>query len=169
MDSQLGTSQMTLRDAYKNFGGDQQQDIPWVVRLFENPASPLPFPGKISLCDHDCLHILLGLGTSDYDEAFIVGFTMGNDSWTKAHHIILFKLAAKFLYPVPYRFSSVHTSLFDQGVRSGARLKVKGLNALNLSQFFDCKIDIIRAALGIDIQVIRAAFQEPHTVATHPV
>lgn len=47
--------------------------------LLENPDSPLPFAGKIDLYRHDCLHLLLERGLSVEDEAFVVGFTMGND------------------------------------------------------------------------------------------
>jgi hypothetical protein len=77
---------------------NNQSAIPLIIRLFENPSSPIALPGKISLHNHDCLHIILGLGVSPAEEAFIIGFTMGNDDRTKIWHVRLFKFIARFVY-----------------------------------------------------------------------
>ena len=69
--------------------------IPKVIQLLENPKSPLPFPGQITLENHDCLHVLFDIGFSLADEAFIVGFTMGNDSQTKGVSCILLQNCPK--------------------------------------------------------------------------
>lgn len=49
----------TLKKALLEFCLNTKEEIPWIVRLLENPQSPLALSGKISLFDHDCLHILL--------------------------------------------------------------------------------------------------------------
>lgn len=64
---------------YQEINLDNQTDIPLIIKLLENPASPIALLGKISLQNHDCLHIILDISVSPSDEAFIIGFTMGND------------------------------------------------------------------------------------------
>lgn len=61
---------ITLGSVYQQINLDGQSDIPLIIRLLENPASPIALPGKITLHNHDCLHIILGVGVSSTDEAF---------------------------------------------------------------------------------------------------
>lgn len=92
----------TLGNIYQQNKLDNQSDIPFIIRLLENPTSPVALPGKISLHNHDCLHIILGIGVSPQEEAFIIGFTMGNDDRTKQWHVKLFKFFSRFIYPAKY-------------------------------------------------------------------
>lgn len=156
------TSPSTLRELHKKFGGEKQQDIPFLVRLFENPDSPLPFPGQICLLDHDYLHLLLGLGVSEIEEAFIVGFTMGNDPKTQNWHIKVLKFAANHLYPQPYRFNQSHEIVFDSGFWHGRQLQVKELNKIGLSQYLDCQLGALRQKFGIDVDVIKLGLNQSH-------
>ncbi len=98
----------TLRDALAAMQGDASDSIPFLVRLLENPASPMALPGMIDLYRHDCLHLLLGRGFSLHDEAFVVGFTMGNDLRTRPIHLAIFKICSLLFYPRPYRFARCH-------------------------------------------------------------
>ena len=68
---------LTLRQVYRTLPGSTAAEIDPLVRLFENPASPLAFRGAITLERHDCVHVLLGRGLLGQDEAFVLGFTMG--------------------------------------------------------------------------------------------
>lgn len=154
MATQLDSKESTLGEAYEKFKGDQQKDIPFLVWLLENPDSPLPFPGQIRLFEHDCLHLILGLGISASDEAFIVGFTMGNDPNTKTWHMLLFRLIARCLYPEIYRFNRHHISVFNYGFKYGRQLKVQSLNTIDLLQYIDHNINEIREEFGIDVKAI---------------
>lgn len=145
------TSQHTLKNVYQTLKGDKQSDIPFMVWLLENPQSFLPFPGKIDLCRHDYLHILLGRGFSLEDESFIVGFTMGNDIKTKSWHCLIFKFISKYLYSPNYRFTQQHLLSFDLGFRYGRKVKIKNINNLNFSIYENKTISEIRKELGIDI------------------
>ena len=78
--------------------------IPWQIRLLENPSSRFALPGAINLADHDVVHIILGRGLKLQDEAFVIGYTMGNDKRAKEWHRRFFKLAAQRFYPKPYNF-----------------------------------------------------------------
>ncbi len=54
MERRLDTNK-TLKEALQEFRLDKKEDIPWIIKLLENPLSPLALPGKISLFNHDCL------------------------------------------------------------------------------------------------------------------
>lgn len=109
----------------------QHPNIPWLVWLLENPQSRVALPGKITLYNHDCLHILLDRGFTLADEAFVVGFAMGNDSETKWYHVLIFKLFSAYLYPIDYRFNRNHFIVFQQGFDYGRKVKVKDINKID--------------------------------------
>lgn len=152
MISLRNIANQTLGSAYQQINLDNQSDIPLIIRLLENPASPIALPGKISLHDHDCLHIILGIGVSPSDEAFIIGFTMGNDDRTKSWHVQLFKLFSRFIYPLKYRFSLQELDIFDLGLKHGKRHKYRNINKINFEWFYFTEIEEIRKMLGVDKQ-----------------
>jgi hypothetical protein len=152
--------ELTLKEAYSQLRGDPPQAIPFRVWLLENPDSPLPFPGKISLKNHDCLHVILDLDFSSSSEAFVVGFTMGND--VGSHRVLesLFKLVARFLYPRKYRFSGLDVGYFEKGLTFGQDLPRKNLNFCIFEDFQEDTLKDIRSDLGIDFQKLRQLLDE---------
>lgn len=148
------SSQQTLQEAIAVRGGDPPLAIPFLVRLLENPASPIALPGKINLYGHDCLHILLDRGTSLYDEAFVVGFTMGNDEQTNWIHLTILKFFSSRFYPPKYRFNREHLKVFDLGVAYGRVVKVRNLNQLNFSHYDTQPLEVVRHQLGIDCKAL---------------
>lgn len=144
------SEQQTLQAAYTQLEGDTQADIPLLVRLLENPASPIALPGKISLYHHDCIHILLERGQSSQDEAFVVGFTMGNVPSTHPFHVWIFKLFSRFFYPKIYRFTPFDLKAFDLGFDYGRRLTVKRLNEFDFATHRYQSIETLRQQLGIN-------------------
>ncbi len=127
------------------------EDIPTLVRLLENPQSPLPLPGKISLYNHDCLHILLNQKISSSGEAFVIGFTMGNDPKTLPIHVNLFKFCSRYLYPHSYRFYPKDFYFFDFGFNYGKSLKIQ-FNRIDFSLSQNIPIVKLRQQLGISEQ-----------------
>lgn len=117
----------SLANAVYNLRGDCDE-IPWQVRLFENPQSFLALPGAIDLFGHDCLHILLDRGLSSEDEAYVLGFTMGNDPNTRPGHLAIFKFLSQYFYPAPYNFTEKDLEVFDRGFRRGRGHLVEYLN-----------------------------------------
>ena len=98
------------------------------------------------------------MGQLAQDEAFVVGFTMGNDSKTNAFHLVLFKIFARFFYPGVYRLTPEHLKAFNVGFDYGRRLKVKQLNTFNFEAHQQQTIAVLRQQLGIseqDIQLLR--------------
>ena len=112
IDPRTNIGHRILGEAYQAIQRDSQ--VPFRVWLLENPQSFMALPGNISLPNHDCLHLLLNRGFSPEDEAFILGFTMGNDPDTSWWHIGLFKLASRFFYPQKFQFNREHLKQFDQ-------------------------------------------------------
>jgi hypothetical protein len=139
----------TLKQAHQSLDGDPPSTIPFIVWLFENPNSPLAFPGNIDLYGHDCLHILLDRGFSLDDEAYVVGFTMGNDLRVNRIHIALIKVISRFLYPPVYRFNRSHLESFDLGVMRGKKAWVKNLNQFNFLLHQQQTIAELKQELGI--------------------
>ncbi|UJB68310.1 hypothetical protein HRE53_17335 [Acaryochloris sp. 'Moss Beach'] len=140
----------SLRQAYQHFGGIQQSEVPWIIWLLENPDSPLALAGAIPLKEHDYLHLLLNRGKSPEDEAFIIGFTMGNDSSLHPIHLGIFKFVSRFLYPQDYRFTQHHCQIFDTGVKQGKQLQTKNLCRFDFSSVETSSLEELRAILTID-------------------
>jgi hypothetical protein len=140
----------SLSRAYSSFGGMTQSQVPWLIWLLENPDSPVALAGAIPLREHDYLHLLLDRGKSAEDEAFVIGFTMGNDTRLNFVHTWIFKLASRFLYPKDYRFTKEHLKIFDQGVSMGEKLPIKNLCRFDYSYIDGVNVEQLRSALEID-------------------
>lgn len=141
---------ITLKQAYKEFMADAnaQSEIPLIIRLLENPKSPFALPGNIDLFGHDCFHILLNRGKSAFDEAFVIGVTMGNDPRTNKFHLLLFKMSSSALYPEPYRFNETHLVAFDLGFHYG-RNQLNQVYGVKFSSLMDLKLGDLRKQFGI--------------------
>ena len=142
-------AQMSLAQAYNLIVRDCPAEIPFVVWLLENPDSPLPLPGRIHLRQHDCLHLLLRRGFAATDEAYVIGFTMGNDLSTKRWHLWLYKLVSRFLYPPKFRFNRTDLATFDLGVARGRKLPIKNLNQLDFTEYQDWQLSSLRDGLKL--------------------
>jgi hypothetical protein len=130
--------------------------------LLENPQSPIPFPGKINLDNHDYIHILLGRDKSSQDEAFVVGFTMGNDAKTTETHLKIFKFFSQCLYPSPFKFSKSDLRAFDLGITYGRKIKTKNINEIDMNKYEKETVDSLRKLFEIDIEEIRLLRQFEH-------
>jgi len=142
----------TLADALDAMGGDLPGEIPAIVRLLENPSSPVALPGCIDLYGHDCLHVLLGRGFSAADEAFVVGFSMGTAIDCKPWHVGIFKLAARALYPLVYRLDEAQLAVFDRGFAYARSLARRNLHQFDFRSVATMPIEDVRRQLGIDAE-----------------
>jgi hypothetical protein len=138
-----------LQAAYQTLEGDSPSKIPFIVWLLENPESRLALPGSIDLYGHDCLHLLLKQGFTAANEAYVVGFSMGNDAQTRRIHVWIFKLAAQFLYPRLYRLSSKDFQLFWKGFELGKKVRIKNFSQLLNYDWQSKTLQEIRLELGI--------------------
>jgi hypothetical protein len=150
---------LKVKDIYAALDGDDAADMPFWIWFLENPESPVPMPGKISLYNHDHLHILLGRDRSPEDEAFIIGFTMGNDPQTAWYHILIFKIFSFFIYPKLYKFNRQQMRVFDLGFAYGRKLSFKEIHQINFAAYQNYTLSALRKLLGIEPDEIRAIKQ----------
>jgi len=149
-DIHVDLTDYTLRDAIQLLSVDRQSDIPLMIWLLENPNSPVALPGKVDLYGHDCMHAILNLGSHALPvEAFVLGFTMGNDDQTKWLHQLLFKLISSTLYPNKYRFSWKDFRWFDDGFVYGRSLSYRNLNHIDFKPYEDHTIAQLRQQFGL--------------------
>jgi hypothetical protein len=142
----------TLIAACDDLEGDPPHKIPFLVWLLENPASPINMPGSIDLFGHDCIHLLLKQGFTPADEAYIVGFTMGNDTRTTWLHLVILKIAAYFFYPPKYRFTKSDIKAFDRGVKLGREVRFKNINKFDFLTWHHKKLKDIRVEVGLVVE-----------------
>lgn len=131
-----------------------QDKIPMFVRLIENPEWDwLPFydffPGGTTLATHDALHMLLGRGLLEHDEAFVIGFTMGASGEMREWKTRLFSLVSGTLYPEAYRFGDSALEIFTDAVRMASDSGCAPLHTQSYETMRDRQISELRAMLGI--------------------
>jgi hypothetical protein len=155
----LDNDHLTLQQVLSSMPAAEAEQIPWQVRVLENPASPLAFPGAITLQRHDAIHALLGRGLSNQDEAFVIGFTMGAARKIRSWQFSIFRFVAGTLYPKPYRFKPNDLIAFDLGFSQGQRNMGRDLHCVPFETFGDQSLAQLRRAVGIDVHALHAAYR----------
>jgi len=140
-----------------------QDDIPLIVQLIENPRFDVPgltlFNGAVGLETHDYIHALLGRGMLPKDEAFVIGFTMGSTNRVTRTEEKLYTIAAKYLYPGPFKFGAEEIQVFKDAVRLGYVSDCQPLDEVDYSPLVNKGLQAARDALGIERDLIRAYYQ----------
>ena len=167
----LDNDDRTLRAVLAELPAAPATAIPWIVRLFENPAGWLRLHGAIHLEDHDMVHVLLGRGLLDQDEAFVIGFTMGSTKAVSWVERAWFRFVVSHLYPEPYRISRTMLAAYDLGLEAGRQLPVKDLHRVLREDMLDRPLGAVRQELGIDTRRLRSFYAReraalPHTLAS---
>lgn len=151
----LDNDARTLREVLAELPAAPPSDIPWIVRLFENDQGWLRLHGAVNLANHDIIHVLLGRGLLDQDEAFVLGFTMGSTKAVSRLERWFFKLALSRLYPEPYRISRKMLVAYDLGLEAGRECGVKNVHLALDDTMLDRPLGETRHALRIDPQRLR--------------
>ncbi|MEL6517687.1 MAG: hypothetical protein AAFQ39_08220 [Pseudomonadota bacterium] len=115
-DPGLDTDEMTLAEVLATMPAANADEVPEIIKKYENPDSPDALPGAIHLNRHDCIHVLLGRGLHVQDEAFIIGATMGAASDITDEVIDFFIKVSTTEYPKHWRFEEAHIASFRLGV-----------------------------------------------------
>ncbi len=143
--------------------GAAADEIPFMVQLVENPKYRIPgldlFHGRVTLTQHDAIHILLGRGLLNKDEAFTIGFTMGSSRKVTSLEEDLFVKIAATLYPGPYRFSSDDIAVFRDAVRLAYISGCQALDEVDFTTLEACSLAEIRRQLGIDKALLLAYYR----------
>ena len=158
----LDTDDMTVREVMATMPRSDPDDVPEIVRKYENPESPDKLPGAITLDRHDCLHVILGRGLHVQDEAFIIGVTMGAASDMTTEIAETFIRISTTEYPKAWQFELEHIQSYRLGV--GFAEDMLPNTDLHLTPFeepplFDTKVAELRRNLGLVKAEMRAYFR----------
>jgi len=163
----LDNDHLTLGEVLGTLPGDEQGDVPWLVRLFENPASPIAFKGAIGLERHDCVHVLLGRGLLQQDEAFVIGFTMGSSKTISGVESWLFEQVCTYVMPPKNRFDPDEKQAFRIGLELGKRGRCTRIYETPIEAMQRETIGVIRERVGIDKAALRAAYAFERALVPH--
>jgi hypothetical protein len=157
--------QLTLRQAKESLAalGAQQEDIPLMVQLVENPRYDIPgidiFHGAVDIKTHDSIHIVLGRGLLAKDEAFVIGFTMGSTNKVTTLEEKLYALVSKHLYPKVYQFDKEDIRIFKDATKLGYISDCLPLNKVDYDKYLDWKLRDIRNDIGLESELILAYYR----------
>lgn len=157
----LDNDHLTMAEVLETLPAAPPNAIPWQIKLLENPGSRFALPGAINLHRHDAIHVLLGRGLRNQDEAFVIGFTMGaTKDRLKRLHIKLFELAARYFYPKPYTFTADDLIAYRLGVAKGIESGAENLEHFPFERFLDLTVAELRKRLGISRHKLYAVYRE---------
>ncbi|MEM9043738.1 MAG: hypothetical protein AAGC81_03515 [Pseudomonadota bacterium] len=159
----LDTDEMSLREVLDTLPAANAEDVPDIIRKYENPSSPDALPGAIALDRHDCLHVILGRGLRVQDEAFVIGATMGAASDITSELVEQFIEISTKLYPPHWRFEDAHIPSYRLGVGFAKdMLANKDLHLIPFEgpKYQQRKVGEIRDELGLVKSEMRAYFRK---------
>ncbi len=156
----LNNGDKTLGEVRKTLPANSPEDISKIVKLFENPKSPIALKGAVNLERHDCIHIVLGRGLLPQDEAFVIGFTMGTSKNISKLEKFIFKAASMYLYPKKYRFSRRHMKAYELGLACGKKSKASKIYEFPFEDYQGVKLSELREKLGIDIKELKSVYRK---------
>jgi hypothetical protein len=162
----IDIGKLRLKEACEQFSIDKDADLPIWIWLLESPESPIALPGSLDLYGHDCIHLLLNRGISAYDEAFVIGFTMGNSDKVEPHHIAIIKTFSRFLYPNPFKFNLSHLQVFDLGFKYGQRMRCKNIHKENFDVYKSWTIQDLRMRYGISLSELQTLWMAEEILFT---
>ena len=163
--NKLHEDERTLRDAFTSLMsvGNSQDEVPLIVRLAENPRFNFSglgfFKGRVTLEQHDYIHILLGRGLTLMDEAFVIGFTMGSTDRCSTHEANLFTFINQILYPKPYRFTPEGTQVFKDAVALGYVSDCTPLETVDFHPMLDWPLKKIREAIHLEVDLLESYYR----------
>ena len=167
----IENDELTVNEVINSMPAAPESKIPWIVKLFENPESWIRFRGAVDLEDHDVMHVLLGRGLQDQDEAFVIGFAMGTAKKVSWFQYWVFKFVLARLYPEPYRIPRFLQPAFNLGVQCGQDTGARDLYRHELKALRKLPLREARRQAQIDMSVVRSYYEQeqqriPFTIAS---
>jgi hypothetical protein len=156
----LSNDNQHMSDAINALPGASDVEIPEVVRRLENPSSPVALPGAVTLRRHDVIHILLGRGLLDQDEAFVVGFTMGNSSKYRDADGCVMREALEHTYPEPFRIYGPKLDVFDLGVHAGKNMGIPDISLIPIEELGNATLGQTRRDLKLNMDQLRCYYDQ---------
>jgi len=159
----LDTDDMTLAEVLATMPAANADEVPEIIKKYENPDSPDALPGAITLARHDCIHVLVGRGLHVQDEAFVIGATMGAASDITEDVVDFFIDVSTTQYPKHWRFEAEHIPSYKLGVGFAIdNLPGKDLHLIPLEEapWQNKTVARARRDLGIVKEELRAYFRK---------
>ena len=156
----LDNGDKTLAEIRATLPGNPPEDINALVRLFENPKSPIALTGAVSLERHDCIHIVLGRGLLSQDEAFVIGFTMGTSKDITEIEAAIFKNVAQYLYPKNYKFGKSDLIAYELGLETGRKSPTEKIYEFPFEDHNNWKLKDLRKLLNISTKKLKAIYTQ---------
>lgn len=156
---------ISLRQAHQSMSDVRatEEEIPLMVQLVENPKFQIPgfrlFHGAVDLQQHDFIHIVLGRGLLEKDEAFTIGFTMGTTNKVSTTEEKLYSIIAQYLYPKVYKFDKDDIEVFRNAVRLGYISSCVPLDEFDFTPYLDMTLNEVRVQLGIEKDLLLAYYR----------
>jgi hypothetical protein len=94
-----------------------------------------------------------------HDEAFTIGFTMGSTNRVTTAEQRLYTLAAKYLYPGPYKFNQDDIEIFKDAVHLGFVSDCKPLDKINFDPYLNLSLKEARRQIGIEVDLLQAYYR----------
>jgi hypothetical protein len=163
----LSNDDRKVSDAIADLPGAIDAEIPEVVQRLENPSSPVALPGAVTLGRHDVLHILLGRGLLDQDEAFVIGFTMGNATRYRDDDGILMRQALAHWYPEPFRICGSKLQVFDLGVQAGKTMGIPDIAQIPIENLGGRSLADVRQELQISTDLLKSFYHQEKQSIRH--
>lgn len=135
-------------------------NIPWIVRLFENPNSPFYLPGPTTMLMHDTIHVILGRGLLNQDEAFVIGFGMGSSLGATQVQRMVFEFVSTTFYPKAYRFNNNERKIFNWGFEMAQKMKIDSLHLADERELGRMTIEEVRKFYNIDNTLLKKWYAE---------
>lgn len=123
--------------------------IPSIIKVLENPTSPYQLCGSTDLKVHDIIHVLLGRGLLQQDEAFVIGYSMGNAANATALDRMIFLQMATTKYPAPFTFMEVDATVFNIAFDFGLAASQKNINNLDVEELSRMQIGSARKKFNL--------------------
>lgn len=155
----LSNGRKALQTIRNTLPGDEPNQINFLVKLFENPKSPIAFSGAINLERHDCVHIMLGRGLLPQDEAFVIGYTMGTSPDISSFESWAFKIISEYIYPEPYNLTKEDLIAYDLGIATGKASGGTAIYNFPFEDHYTKTIASLRKQLNIDIHKLKDVYQ----------
>lgn len=153
---------------FPNIAGSS--DTPPIIWKYENPDSPDCLPGAVDIDTHDTIHVLLGRGALQIDEAFVIGFTMGGASNTLTdEQAAIFANAMANEYPPPYNVSAERIASYFIGVEAGRAYyqdTAIDLSKNDFTNYRDTPVGTLRQKFQIDIDWLADIYNKVEATMT---
>jgi hypothetical protein len=94
----------------------------------------------------------------DQDEAFVVGFTMGNASKYRDADGVVMRQALAQWYPEPFRIFGAKLDTFDLGVQTGKNMGVPDISQIPIEELTSQTVGSAREDLKLSVEQLRRIY-----------